>query len=489
MLFGMACAVASAACIESRSYQPAEGLELLISSETFRLDEGGSRRIPIAISRGAARDEAVELQLEDLPMGVTADPSVIEAGEEMGAITLHASGALLSKESTIKITAIARALSVESSAKIYVAGRSGTIDASYGAQGSLSIPISGSRMVALESGGVLLIGSVAGMLTIVKLTADGALDESFGGGGYLTPALPAGLQSERSSVPFVVELPDKRLLLVAALDDSTTSARPDFLSVSRLMADGSLDQSYGSSGHVLDPVPNRPYAAALGIDGELLLWNGAANDSRLTRVLSSGAIGASSTTFDTSTIVHISSTMVVQPDGKVVIPAYEPGLKPVLLRFNSSLQLDPDFGRSGRLATNIVGLGLRRLPDGTYVMASGVGDPAAPAVMRFDTAWRSLPGFETGYRSFASYAGTFAGSVSLEGATFGVSKINNAARIGRVLDNGMIDHSYGVDGLVSITSLANADGALGIEQTSRFGLLVVVRRDASLSTEIFRVWQ
>lgn len=479
--------VALVGCVESKTYLPPEGFELRVPEEVLRLNEGEQRIIPISVVRGEARVEAIEISISGLPPGVTADAATIDAGSDSTELVLHASGAVPHTRAPFTVTAHGNKLDVDATAQLFIGGRSGTIDTTYGTQGVSSLPLLVSRVIELKSGGSLLIG-FAGMTKLVKLTADGNVDESFANGGYLSPSFPNGLRQEQSSSLIAVEASDEKILLITALDDTGTAGRPDALSVSRYLADGSLDRSYGNQGHVLDPVPNRPYAAAMGIDGDLLLWNGATNDSRLTRFLPTGSVGNSSPTFDTSVLVHLPARMIVQADGKAVVPAYEAGLKPAFYRFDTSLRVDTTFGQSGKLSTNIAAHTVRRTSEGGYVAVSATGDPSAPAVMRFDSLWRPLTGFESGRVAFP-VQGSFVDSVSLDGGTSALGSINNAARVGRVLDSGMIDSSYGVGGLSNITPLATGDASRAIHLASDFGLFVFVSRNVSQSTEVIRVWQ
>lgn len=198
-------------------------------------------------------------------------------------------------------------------------------------------------------------------------------------------------------------------------------------------------------------------------------------------------IGISSPVYDTSFMVHINTKMVVQPDGMAVIPIYEPGLKPALVRFDSSLRLDTAFGRDGKLAVSVLPLSLENAGDGSFVAVGLKG--TEPGVMRFDSAWRSLPGFESGGTTFP-VAGQFNHAIRVDDATLAVGPINSAARLGWILDDGRIDESYGVGGLVNITSLPAGDAVVGVVKTTApFRFFVMIARGGAQSTEILRIWQ
>ncbi len=474
-------------CIEASTFLPLGGIETDIAGELYRLDEGGSLTIPVTVERGPGRDGEIALQIAELPTGVTTEGGRIEAGATTGTILLHASGASIGAETTLVVKAQEQDVAAEAMTKIFIAGKSGTVDPAYGVQGKITFPFSMTRIRALRSGGFLIAGLVANMITLVRLTPEGALDLEFGDGGYFTLPFPGGMTREQSSVFFLEEQADGKVLLATGLDDATTTERPDYVGIARLLPDGAVDQTYGNLGYALIAGPLRVYGLVLGLEGELLLWHGAASDSRLSRILPSGVVGASSPTFAPTMLTHGATEMVVQPDGRVVIPGYEFGPVPAMFRFDRELRLDASFGRGGIVATRGAWFGLRAAPGGGYA-AAGFVTGGAPSIMRFDSLLRPLDGFAGGGIDFPG-TGNFVSPLSIDGATLAIAKLDNAARIGRVLDSGMIDSTYGVAGLSNVTFLATGDFVAGMEKAPRFGLFVVVVRSASLSTEIHRVWQ
>lgn len=475
-------------CVQEKHYNPPGGIEVHGPSEMLRLDEGGARRVPVTVVRGVNRTEQITIDARGLPVGVTAEPSTIPAGATTGEILLRANGAEVDTEASFSLVAHVEDLEAEASGRVFIAEKPGTLDLRYGEQGKASLPIGGNQVVAaLASGAVLLGGTVAGKVTLAKITGGGTVDESFGNGGYLVPPFPVSASSTVVSSIYLVEQADQKIIAIASFDDPATTPRPDALITTRLMANGAVDQLYGTSGYVIEAAPYRPYGAALGLDGELLLWNGGASTTRLTRVLPNGMIGISSPVYDTSFMVHINTKMVVQPDGMAVIPIYEPGLKPALVRFDSSLRLDTAFGRDGKLAVSVLPLSLENAGDGSFVAVGLKG--TEPGVMRFDSAWRSLPGFESGGTTFP-VAGQFNHAIRVDDATLAVGPINSAARLGWILDDGRIDESYGVGGLVNITSLPAGDAVVGVVKTTApFRFFVMIARGGAQSTEILRIWQ
>jgi uncharacterized delta-60 repeat protein len=129
--------------------------------------------------------------------------------------------------------------------------RDGQVDASFGG-GSVVIPDvergSGQIRVASRSGGGLVMAGVAGNDTprviVARFDGTGTLDASFGGHGYVT------YDFGRASIVAIVELTDGGVLLAGVLEISALAYRALIV---RLARDGSPDASFGERGRfVLD---------------------------------------------------------------------------------------------------------------------------------------------------------------------------------------------------------------------------------------------
>jgi Domain of unknown function (DUF5122) beta-propeller len=78
----------------------------------------------------------------------------------------------------------------------------GRVDTSFGSAGRLVLPavradgFTGLTAVEmLPDGGILAAGYLGGRLSLVRITADGRLDQSFGAGGMVRPVSVRGLQA------------------------------------------------------------------------------------------------------------------------------------------------------------------------------------------------------------------------------------------------------------------------------------------------------
>lgn len=109
-----------------------------------------------------------------------------------------------------------------------------------------SPPGSGVSALALrDDGGADVVGLAPGRkLVLARLTRAGALDTSFGSGGFIEPGLPSGLTPVQ-----LLRQADGRLILIAEGPAGSKYQLPDF-ELARFNADGSLDTSFGTGGVV-----------------------------------------------------------------------------------------------------------------------------------------------------------------------------------------------------------------------------------------------
>jgi uncharacterized delta-60 repeat protein len=194
----------------------------------------------------------------------------------------------------------------------------GTLDSTYGTGGVAPVPAHAfTTLTALPDGGALVgWGSADGAgFGLVRVTAAGALDTTFGAGGQAGVVLPSGTQA--TDLAAVAVRPDGRIILAG---DRTTDmiivgqpTRDYDLVVAQLLPTGQSDPSFGSTGTAVVTFPagsvTSVFADSLAVqaDGRLL-------------------IGSEVTT----------ST---EPRGRQYTPA--------VIRLTSDGQLDPTFGSAG----------------------------------------------------------------------------------------------------------------------------------------------
>lgn len=233
--------------------------------------------------------------------------------------------------------------------------------------------------------------------TIVRTTATGALDGTFGAGGVARlPATHASVGASRIA-------PGPGGTVVVALLVESTGTTVAKVRVSRLRANGTLDSTFGSGGTITIPLASpRPRAvdglAVMGDGRVVLALSGYATsgDDSFLVVMRRRVNGAPDTTFDADGIaqtapsnqVHFADQVIAQPDGKVTVLATDNNggeIIPFMYRLLANGRVDTSFGMSGS-RTNLVepgstvamAQGMTRRADGRYVVALRTSPSSGP---------------------------------------------------------------------------------------------------------------
>jgi serralysin len=173
------------------------------------------------------------------------------------------------------------------------------------------------------------LGSQAGFdhTDVVRYTAGGSLDTSFGVGGKL--ALP-GKELEGG----LALQSDGKLVLVGRVDTSVAPAVPGTVTefaLMRLNADGSPDAAFGDAGTAHTAIEpgqrDSANAVALQADGRIVVAGSSSNVNRDFAVARYNANGTLDTTFanqgkltiDFLGFTDIADSVAIQPDGKIVL--------------------------------------------------------------------------------------------------------------------------------------------------------------------------
>ena len=152
-------------------------------------------------------------------------------------------------------TEFGEAIARQADGRVLVAGRSsaggavvarlratGALDPDFGSGGRVTLPGGGSLSAVLvqPDRNIVVAGNASGsaMMTVTRLTPDGSLDATFGGGGTTTVAFgslanPLGGAARR---------PDGKIVIAGYTQDGEDVA------VARLNAGGSLDATFGAAG-------------------------------------------------------------------------------------------------------------------------------------------------------------------------------------------------------------------------------------------------
>jgi uncharacterized delta-60 repeat protein len=285
-------------------------------------------------------------------------------------------------------------------------GQPGTLDSTWastspGSAGKLLTEFPGGGGIATSivlqpDGKAVLAGSCASPGTsgfcAVRYNADGSLDSTFGNGGKFQMNLGTGANA-------VALQQDGKPVLAGTCFNGTTD---DFCAV-RLLANGTLDTTFGVSGQVITAIgdaSDQVRAIALQADGKLLLagdcYGGVNTDFCIARYNGDGSLdqgfGVGGKVISAISAGNSQARAIaVQPDGNIVVAGYcgIPGVNDFCTaRYLSNGSLDPTFGTQGKVIATIVptaynvAYSVALQPDGKLVLA---GYCARLCALRYNT--------------------------------------------------------------------------------------------------------
>ena len=247
---------------------------------------------------------------------------------------------------------------------------SGTLDTSFGGgDGIANTGIAGydeGYAMAVQAGGTILVAGVYGNdFLVTRFTSNGILDNTFGTSGRVTTDFGGAADQANG----IVIQPDGKFLVVGR---ASNIAHTD-VGLARYNADGSLDASFGTAGKVLTDVGTASNdsgtAVRLQADGKILVagWGNAAGTSDF-YLLRYNTDGSLDTTFNaTGKVVTAIATggmqsdfalcLAVQTDGKIVVGGYDSNntYNFTVVRYTATGGLDASFGNAGIVDLNFGG--------------------------------------------------------------------------------------------------------------------------------------
>lgn len=191
-------------------------------------------------------------------------------------------------------------------------------------------------------------------VALARLTADGALDETFGGDGKVLTSVGGG-----ATAAAIVRQPDGRYVVAGSAIDHLGQERSLLL---RYRADGTPDGSFGHGGRVLGPAWSRAHDVDLVGDGRIVVAGASGDELMVARYLSSGELDRS---FGDDGVVTIASRLtgggvgqmyandvLALPNGTLIVAGGEEGYRaecdavgfPVIARLLPSGAVDDRFG-------------------------------------------------------------------------------------------------------------------------------------------------
>ncbi len=308
----------------------------------------------------------------------------------------------------------ARALALAPDGKIVVAGMTktdplsfvavarynpdGTLDNSFDTDGKRTFPLenrgAGARAVKVMSDQrIVVVGDFVrnsqSDFGVVRLLENGALDTTFGTDGQVS------LETTQQEVAADVEVLSDGKVLVTGIQVSGTQGDPNRLALYRFLANGDLDNSFGTGGQVFRSVgvAGTPSAMAVDSAGRILVGgiisDGVNGSFALFRFLSDGQVdqgfgilGVRSTAFDGGQAVI--RDLALLGDGRIVAVGSTGSASAgqvALARYLADGRLDESFGNAG---THTVSFGtavdqggsIALDPMGRLVVAGTAGETA-----------------------------------------------------------------------------------------------------------------
>jgi uncharacterized delta-60 repeat protein len=353
----------------------------------------------------------------------------------------------------------------------------GSLDAGFAAGGELStdflLPTGWSvgvypTTLMQPDGKILVVAPNAGA-GIRRYNTDGSLDTSFGDDGILVPKV-----EPRSTIRGAALQPDGKIILVG-LEYQIVAAKS---MVVRVLADGSLDPTFGVDGFApvssLDSSVGDSSATSVVIqpDGKIVV----AIDGDVLRL---NADGMPDATFGTNGVVNLRATsLALSPGGKILVTSSRGDGTTAMSRLDADGSVDPTFGTNGLFITS--GYPQEVQPDGKILVTAVApsGSVAAFDVARFNADGSVDTTFGTNGVASTQFAGVGNsealaiagdGSILVAGGLAAYAGQPDEIAIIRYTPAGALDRGFGVGG-VALTptgsvGLGDLDGVATTEET------------------------
>lgn len=459
-------------------------MSVTIEPKLLRLVRPQALSATITIDRrGRAGDTAVEIV--DLPAGVMADPVTIPADATSVSVVIRAvDAAAYGGPTPFRVRATIAGETIETTARLVVAGGPGAPDTSFGDDGQISVSLAtvvDPRVVALGPNGEIYVSGsrldvAAAKAFMLRLTPRGELDTTFGDGGKVEGIEGAVESSFASMIP----LPGK--LLVVSMISNGSAFEFD---VRRLGESGALDTTFGAGGRTLMAGSAREPLLFPRPSGGFF-----ANDG--TTVTAFDDAGVLDGSFQASGVG--SRNMALDEQKRIVTCANEPtGF--ILRRFLPTGAPDPSFGTNGVAEIPSAAPACR----GVYVQTGGrvvFGGWIQPGLSseKKGILGRTLedgtldPSFgESGFRTIEGGTDTAFGALGLAPDEKIVTLGHGGATLlRRFTADGAVDSSFGILSSLGLTS--NYAQTLVIDRDAGRVVVAGVSTSSTDSVRVRRYW-
>jgi len=174
---------------------PDRGLTIVVGDPkaTSFVVQGDSLAVPVKLTRRPSSTGPVDVTVAKLPADVTADPLTIPEGATEATLTLRAKPtSVQGGPSILDITAIEkspRGTGAATKLSAFVRGKAGQLDTTFGTNGLVRHAVGsgknalGRDLVVLDDDRLLAVGECATNACVVRSSANGVLDSTYGTGG------------------------------------------------------------------------------------------------------------------------------------------------------------------------------------------------------------------------------------------------------------------------------------------------------------------
>lgn len=339
---------------------------------------------------------------------------------------------------------------------------------------SLSVDIHAANAVAVQPDGkIIVVGSngptfsnnAAVNFSILRLNPNGSLDTTFGTDGKVF----TDFNNQSEGAVAVEILPDGKFIVAGGADVESAGTR---FKVARYTSTGALDTTFGTAGKAtidFGGIIARPTQMVVHPDGKITLAGESnTNSPQFTRLLLAqlNADGSLDNSFGTSgtmqivsgTLDEINVSLARQTDGKLLIAST---ISPFSIRrFNANGSADTAFGTNGEVTANftrasngssvtVIPSSIVVQPDNKFIVAGRADNDMEPGLLRFNANGTLDAGFRN---NLALTQNCFCASqvkkiiLLPNGKFYLFADRNQITRISRYLSNGNLDNSYGFRG-------------------------------------------
>lgn len=362
----------------------------------------------------------------------------------------------------------------------------GSLDTSFGSSGSISTGLL-STFGAIQGDRILVLGTGS---KLSRYNSNGSLDD--GSALDSTPGDQFGVAGSVPTTVPAVSATDAGNAIALQADGKTVvvGTSGSKFAVTRYLADGTLDATFGTTGRVTTAFGSTSAAAhavAIQADGKVVVGGTFGSNFALARYHSDGTLDTSfgtggTVTTDFATYADGIHSLAIQSDGKIVAAGYATKSNSnsdfALARYHSNGALDSSFGSGGKVTTDLgtskkIGQdsiqGIVLQSNGKIVVAGSsalAGAQSTFALARYnangslDTSFNSTGKVVTAFSTAGAWASAVV--VQADGKVVAAGRAGDDFALARYTAGGSLDASFGTGGKVATDFAGGLDQIRGL---------------------------